>query len=472
MLFALILLITGVQAQAKIWGTAFPIAGNWYSATLPIFITKVNYTENEGKYFSIITAVSVADGSILAGDSVSFSGTGLKVNSISGLQPDTEYQIFHLFWQSGDTMWQFGGEVFKTHPLPPKPTISITEEPFIGISDLMIKIQSVYPVKFKIFYDENYSAETEEFFHPGGIDSITVPLVTRTAKKYPYCVFLEYSDSVSVFLDSVICDELIVKAPDPTPAPALSFSSVKADCGEISFVTRISPQSGDTAKVFISISDDGVTYHAVDSASGLHTVISVLTEIQGMPADTKIYLKAVGTSKDGVKSEVVTSVQTPEGESPTLNITPRFSHNHAEFNFAGFMGCASGFLKIEIRGATTIDTTFFVGATQYSGGINFILNPGNHDWEACVANQYDEVCRWGSFSVSVPTDVHTNQLESIRKSIPVSTQTFIFDTAGRQIGNVLWGDVKFSHQNPLLLNGLYIVTVPSSGFSEKRTFMR
>jgi hypothetical protein len=43
---------------------------------------------------------------------------------------------------------------------------------------------------------------------------------------------------------------------------------------------------------------------------------------------------------------------------------------------------------------------------------------------------------------------------------------------GRVTGNVTWGEIKNPKDNPLILNGMYIITVPDIGFSEKRFFTR
>ncbi len=450
----------GIQANAQVSAVQLPVTKNWHSASFPVFVTN----SGSGDYQSQVAVTPIGDTVGISGEVKTFSGTGLKTNSVTGLKPGTEYGYKHVFTK--DTFQTVFTGSFKTDQLPPKPIIKITEEPFIGISDLLIIINSSYPVRVWGLYDGD--TETETYLHNSGLDTIVVPLVTPTVRKYPYCIIFQYSDSVSADQDTVICDEIIVTTPDPRPAPELSIESQSADCGTIEVITRIRPVVGDTAMVSVLISSDQVNYFLIDSAKGLYWPITIVTKFPGLEGGTKYYLKIVGTSKDGVMKEIKTTLAMPAGESPTIAITPKVVVRLVEFNFAGWAGCSGSMLTISVSGSTAIDTAVFVGSDQYVGTVDFFLNPGNYSWRAVIKNRYGEQVRSGNFIVS---DTATSiQTQEVRK-IPPNAFVVVIDTGGRQIGSTTWSEIS-DQKNPLLLQGFYLILVPNENYVEKRIFVR
>jgi hypothetical protein len=364
----------------------------------------------------------------------------------------------------------------KTYPLPPRPKFWVGEEAYLGISDILVVIDAKYPVKVYALYGDNYQLKTEEFLQEANAykDTLLIPIVTQSYGEYPYVLIYQYSDSTNGDEYNTHYGVLKVIKPEPISAPALSFTKVESDCGEVSFCTRIAPVLGDTAHVVMYVSDDDLSYTAVDSASGIYSLLTAFTFIDGLDADKKFFIRAIATSKDGLQSEVTGSVWTPEGDLPTLNITPKLSNLHAEFNFAGFAGCSQSEITIKVKcSAFRADTVINTGSASYTGMIDFLLEPDDYTWSACVSNIYGETCREGSFKINgLATNMSLFQTQQLRSSIPNNSLTVVYDTMGRVTGNVTWGEIKNPKDNPLILNGMYIITVPDIGFSEKRFFTR
>lgn len=458
---SLILVTFGISVNAQFSGAQLPVNKNWYSAKFSVAVT----TPFPEEYQSQVVVIPVGDSVPISGEIKTFSGIGLKANSISGLEPSTEYSYEHTF--SKDTLRRVFAGSFKTDPLPPRPTITIVEEPFQGISDLLIIIESSYPVRVWGFYDGD--TETETYLHQGGLDTVIMPLVTPVARKYPYCVVFSWSDSVGTDQDSVICDEILVTVPPKMPAPDITFQGKNADCGEIEITTRIYPISGDTSAIRLYISDDQVNYFLVDSAVGLYWPITIVTRIPGLDGGRKYYVKAIGVSKDSLSKEISTNITMPDGESPTIAITPKVIQRLVEFNYAGWGGCSGSTLELRITGnSETIDTVLFLGADQYVGAVDFFLNPGNYSWRAAIENRYGQQTRSGNFIVSdTATVLNLYEVEKI----PPNTSVWVLDTSGRTVAETVWSEV-YPNKNPFRLEGLYLLLIPNSNYVEKRLFLR
>lgn len=478
--FCLVFLITGIQVQAtssyppNFVGEPLAIRTSWYSMNLDYLIINSPF---ENEYYCVVTDSNTTTGTVHFSDTLLVTGKGKISTRISGLTPETEYWSIVYFFQ-GDSIIAEDLGMNKTKPIPPQPNYFVMEEGYVGISDLLVKISSEYPVLVYAVYGfhDDFNQETERILHLGGLDTIILPLTTPVVGEYEYLVIFEFSDSIStspgVLTHFGVLKILEEPDPEPTPAPDVSISRVETDCGTVSFHVQVMPVANDTASIKIYLSSNQLDWYIVDSAQGIYQNSAFDGKVMGLSADTEFFIRVVAISKDGVADTTEKSVMMPAGEKPTLNIVPRVINEIAEFNFAGFMGCDGGFVKIVVQGPLNFDTTIFVGAQSYTGTVSLELSAGDYFWEACAENQH-EVCKSGNFSIQSPvTSVIEQQKELVRNSISPSAQTLINDTLGRQIGSVLWGDIKYQQQNPLGLIGVYILFVPSVNYSEKRVFVK
>ncbi len=469
----------GTQAQgssmrAGIIGEPLVPTVTWYSIDHHYLLINPPFNRDEESLFFVKDSNRVT-GEVFYSDTTTVLEQGKISVRISGLSPDTGYDTYCFFMNGDSVITEFLG-MNKTYPLPPHPKFWVGEEAYKEISDLLVVIDAKYPVKVSAFYGDDYEFRTEEYLRSADSfkDTLVIPIVTPSYGEYPYVLIYEWSDSVHQNEISTHYGVLKVLKPEPVAAPVLSFTKVESDCGEISFCTRIAPVLGDTASVLMYVSDDDLSYTAVDSASGIYSLLTAFTFIDRLDADKKFFIRAIATSKDGLQSEISGSVWTPEGNVPTLNITPRLSNLHAEFNFAGYGGCSQSMVTISVEGEVTLnDTVIFVEPAGYNGTVDFLLEPGDYTWSSCVSNIYGKTCREGSFKINgLPTNMSLFQTQQLRSSIPNNSLTVVYDTMGRVTGNVTWGEIKNPKDNPLILNGMYIITVPDIGFSEKRFFYR
>lgn len=478
--FCLVFLITGIQVNAtssyppNFIGEPLTTRVSWYAMNFDYLIINSPF---EGEYYCVVTDSNMITGIVHFSDTLLVTGKGKISTRISGLTPETEYWSIVYFFQ-GDSIIAEDLGMNKTKPIPPQPNYFVMEEGYVGISDLLVKISSEYPVLVYAVYGfhDDFNQETERILHLGGLDTIILPLTTPVVGEYEYLVIFEFSDSIStspgVLTHFGVLKILEEPDPEPTPAPDVNISHVEADCGTISFHVQVTPVVNDTASMKIYLSSNQLDWYTVDSVKGISRNSAFDGKVMGLSADTEFFIRVIGISKDGIADTTEKSVMMPAGEKPTLNIVPKITNETAEFNFAGFMGCDGGFLELSVQGPSNFDTTIFVGAQSYEGKISLELESGDYFWEACVENQH-EVCKTGNFSIQSPvTNIFEQQKELVRNAISPSAQTLINDTLGRQIGSVLWGDIKNSEQNPLNLIGAYILFVPSSDYSEKRIFTK
>lgn len=471
-------LFLGAQTQATsvrldVIGEPLVPTITWYSIDHHYLVINPPFNGDESLFF--VKDSNPKTGEVFYSDTALVSKQGKVSVRVSGLSPDTGYDSY-CFFRNGDSTITESWGMNKTYPLPPRPKFWVGEEAYLGISDILVVIDAKYPVKVYALYGDNYQLKTEEFLQEANAykDTLLIPIVTQSYGEYPYVLIYQYSDSTNGDEYNTHDGLLKVIKPEPIAAPALSFTKVESDCGEVSFCTRIAPVLGDTAHVVMYVSDDDLSYIAVDSASGIYSLLTAFTFIDGLDANKKFFIRAIATSKDGLQSEVTGSVWTPEGDLPTLNITPRLSNLHAEFNFAGYGGCSQSMVTISVEGEVTLnDTVIFVEPAGYNGTVDFLLEPGDYTWSSCVSNIYGKTCREGSFKINgLPTNMSLFQTQQLRSSIPNNSLTVVYDTMGRVTGNVTWGEIKNPKDNPLILNGMYIITVPDIGFSEKRFFYR
>lgn len=474
-IFLLAVLMTGLQVNATSMQPVYigePMSSaTWYSFRHNYLIINPPF---DGQFQYCTKDSNAVTGQVHTSDTVTVSGKGMVSVRVSGLAPETNYMTTGFFIQDDSVITETFG-VNKTYPVPSTPNYFVREEAYLGISDLAIEISSSYPVLVYALYGENYSVETIQKIHAGGVDTVILPMVTPSYGEYPYVVILQYSDSTQGG-SGIATHHGVLKViqPEPIGAPEIKISNEKADCGELSFTTQVTPKSGDTASVwmYMALQQDEIWY-LIDSTIGINRKVSLFTKTApGLSADTEYLIKVVGISKDGVRAEKISSVRMPEGWKPTLNVTPKIVQKTVEFNTAGFMGCDGGFFRLVLSGPTSVDTSVFTGAQSYEGAIKLNVTVGSYFWEACVENQYGQVCKTGEFEIQgTVTSISEAELD-LRETILPSAQVFIYDTLGRQVGQTLWGDVKFDSQNPLLLFGTYVLIVPSVNYSEPRVFTR
>lgn len=315
-----------------------------FTDTIRLTTPNANIAINYCLYFEVSAGVPVADDTIVKCDSLrtpSLMNAQLSLNTVSNLTTNSA-----------------------------RTSVSIMKGSFNGTLKRILK--DSLGVVVRTLQDTAVTAATGTY--PADYTGLSAD------KFYKY--YFIYSDQLrtdTVWGSFRTAQRALVPAPTVTVSP-----SITSNCGMLTLTQfTVTPISGDTASAHVVMSitgnfNDSVTVESFFGITSARTIYN--TDILNLPANTRVYLKVIATSVDGLKNEsnVVSGLTPPIIMGPTMDIAI-INNNTANPKLQvianGNCDRATGFIEIKQNGFTVRSITISIGSGSYDSLIDLSTLP-------------------------------------------------------------------------------------------------